>query len=90
MTDQKLSMSALSTLEATLPIEPRSPAWRSLWPKSQEVHCAPLSAWTMVPGSGRRRQRAISSASTTISAVMRSEIDQPTIRLLNASMTAAQ
>ncbi len=48
------------------------------------------SAWTTVPGSGRRRQRAISSASTTISAVIRSEIDQPTMRREYASITAAQ
>ena len=80
MTDQKLSMSALSTLDATLPIEPKRPAWRSRCPKSQLVYCAPRSAWTTVPGSGRRRQRAISSASTTISAVILSEIDQPTIQ----------
>lgn len=80
MVDQKLSMSALSTLDATLPIDPSRPAWWSLCPKSQLVYCAPLSAWTTVPGSGRRRHRAISSASTTISAVMRSLIDQPTIR----------
>ena len=43
MVDQKLSMSALSTLEATLPIDPRRPAWRSRCPKSQEVYCAPRS-----------------------------------------------
>ena len=37
MVDQKLSMSALSTDEAARPIEPSRPAWRSRWPKSQEV-----------------------------------------------------
>jgi hypothetical protein len=78
MIDQNDSMRALSTLEATPPIDPSRPA------------CAPRSVWTMVPGSGRRRLRAMSRASTTISVVIRSEIDQPTIRRLNASITAAQ
>lgn len=82
-------MSALSTLDATLPIDPSRPAWRSRCPKSHLVYCAPRSAWTTVPGSGRRRQRAISSALTTISVVIRSLIDQPLMRRLNASIRRA-
>lgn len=38
--DQKLSMSALSTLEATRPMDPKSPACRSRCPKIQLVYCA--------------------------------------------------
>ena len=59
MVDQNDSTSALSTLEATRPIEPSRPAARSRWPNSQEVYWAPLSAWTIVPGCGWRCQRAI-------------------------------
>lgn len=81
MVDQNDSMSALSTLEATRPIDPSSPACRSRWPKSQDVYCAPLSACTIVP-TGRRCHLAMSSAPTTISVVRRSEIDQPTMRRL--------
>ena len=74
MVDQNDSMSALSTLEATRPIDPSRPACRSRRPNSQDVYCAPRSAWKMVPGAGRRRQRAISRALTTISEVIRSLI----------------
>jgi hypothetical protein len=33
------SIIALSNAEATLPMDPSSPAWRSRWPKSQLVYC---------------------------------------------------
>jgi len=49
----------------------------------------PLSLWTTAPGVGRRRQRAISRA-TTSSERMWSAIDQPTTTRLNTSRTAAQ
>lgn len=38
MVDQNDSMSALSTLEATRPIDPSRPADRSRWPKTQDVY----------------------------------------------------
>lgn len=63
--DQNDSIIVLSTLDATRPIDPRSPASRSRWPKIQDVYCDPRSECTIVPGSGRRRHLAISSASTT-------------------------
>jgi transposase InsO family protein len=40
MVDQKLSIIVLSTLEATRPIDPSSPAERSRWPKIQLVYWA--------------------------------------------------
>jgi hypothetical protein len=40
MVDQKDSIRPLSTLEATRPIEPSSPAARSRWPKIQDVYWA--------------------------------------------------
>ena len=81
MVDQKDSTSALSTEEATRPIEPSSPAARSRWPNSHDVYWVPLSAWTIVPGCGQRCQRAICRASTTSSVRMRSAMDQPMTRL---------
>src|SRR5690606_6466080 len=58
---KKDSIIALSSAEATRPIEPSSPAARSRWPKARAVYCEPRSEWTTVwPGGGRRRQRAIS------------------------------
>jgi hypothetical protein len=80
----------LSTEEATRPVEPSSPAVRSRWPKIGEGYRLPRCECTPAPGAGRRRQRAISRASTTSSARMWSAIDQPTICRVNTSSTAAQ
>ncbi len=90
MLDQKLSIMVLSTLDATRPIEPSSPAWRSRCPKIHDVCWLPRSAWTIAPGAGWRRQIAICSASTTSLERMWSAIDQPTIFLVNTSSTAEQ
>jgi hypothetical protein len=87
--DQKDSIIVLSTLLATRPMEPSRPAARSRCPKIHDVYWLPRSEWTTVPAAGRRRQRAISSASTTSSARMWSAIDQPTIARVNTSRTAA-
>ena len=38
MVDQNDSIMLLSTLDATRPIEPSSPAARSRWPKTQLVY----------------------------------------------------
>jgi hypothetical protein len=45
MVDQKDSIRPLSTLEATRPMEPSSPAVRSRWPKIQDVYCDPRSLY---------------------------------------------
>ena len=79
MLDQNDSIIVLSTDDATRPMDPSRPAERSLCPKTHDVYCDPRSAWTIVPGSGRRLQRAISRASTTKSERMWSAIDQPTM-----------
>ncbi len=50
------------------PIDPSSPAARSLVPKAQLVYWLPWSEWaTHCPVGGRRRQMAICTASTTSS-----------------------
>lgn len=53
MVNQKDSIIELSTLEATRPMDPSSPASRSRWPKTQDVYWLPRSEWTTVPGPGR-------------------------------------
>jgi len=90
MVDQNDSTNALSTEEATRPIDPSSPAARRRCPKSHDVYCAPLSACTIMPGWGQRCQQAICKASTTSSVRMCSAIDHPTTRRENASTTAQQ
>lgn len=89
MVDQNDSITALSKLNVTRPIEPSRPAERSRWPKTQLVYYAPRSAWTIVL-SGDRCQRAIARASTTSSERTWSAMDQPTTMRLQASMTAQQ
>ena len=86
------SIIALSNEEPTRSIEPSKPAARSRWPKAYAVYYAPRSECTTVwPAGGRRRQRAISRASTTSSRRKKwSAIDRPTIRREYTSSTAAQ
>lgn len=56
-------------------------AARSRRPKAHDVYCDPRSECSTVsPGAGRRRQRAISSASVTSSARRWSATDLPTLR----------
>lgn len=52
---KKDSAMALSRASPTVPIDPRMPAWRSLWPNTQEVYWVPWSAWWMSPESGSGR-----------------------------------
>ena len=90
MVDQNDSIMRLSTLEATRPIEPRSPAARRRWPKTQRCTDFRDRSARIVPGCGRRRQVAICRASTTSSVRMWSAIDQPTTTRENTSRTAQQ
>ena len=80
-------MRALSTLDATRPLDPRRPASRSRFPNTQDVYWVPVLAWTMVP-FGDCCQRAISSASTTSSERTWSAIDQRKTIRLNVSKAA--
>src|SRR5471032_2613397 len=59
-------------------------SWLAYW--------LPRSLWKISPAlrSGQRRNQAIRSASITISLVICSSSDQPTIRRLNRSMTTAR
>ena len=58
--------------------------------KSPEQYWLPRSEWKITPVGERRRHSAIRSASHTSTAVMRSDIDQPTTRRLYRSMTVAR
>jgi hypothetical protein len=58
-------------------------------PKAMEVYCEPWSEWWMTL-SGRRRYKAMSSASSTNSAFRCIAIAQPTIRRLKTSRTTAR
>lgn len=72
-------------------LEPRIPAARNRRPKAQEVYWDPWSVCMIVdPSRPSRRQIAICKASTTSSARMRSEIDQPMTRREKASITVAR
>jgi hypothetical protein len=66
------------------------PALRILLLKAQEVNWTPWSAWTMPPAAGRRLRIAMSRALITSVVSCRESMDQPTMRRLNASITAAQ
>ena len=66
------------------------PASRMVLPGCSETHWPPRSLrWTQ-PVPGRRPAIAIFSASSASSAVMRADIDQPTIILDQTSMTTAR
>jgi len=88
--DQNDSIIALSRPSPTLPKEGMSPAERIASPKAHEVNWTPWSAWTMPPGPGRRLRMAMSRALITKVVSWRESMDQPTIRRLKASTTAAQ
>ena len=89
MVDQNDSISALSTQEATRPIEPSSPACAQ--PVAEDpgrvLGCRGRSARSC-RARGGGCQRAICRASTTSSVRMWSAIDQPTTRRENTSSTA--
>ena len=86
--DQKHSIIALST-EATRPIEPRSPAWRSRCPNAQEMYC-PGCYDRSCPAAVDVANTPSAGHRTTKSVRMRSAIDQPTIICEYTSSIAQQ
>ena len=90
MVDKKDPIIPLSTLEATRPHRAEHAGGAQAMTEQPGLHCDPRSLGTTAPHSGRRRQRATSSASTTSSARMWSAIDEPTTTRLKTSRTAAQ
>lgn len=73
-------MAALACSGEMGPIEGYTPASRIVFPRSSDACCGPRPEWwTHPPPDGRQRAMAIPSASSASSAVMRGDVDQPTI-----------
>src|SRR5919109_2189662 len=76
----RLSAAALSNADPTPPMDPAIPAsWRRRV-NASEMYREPWSEWRTSPAPGRRRDVAISRASTTSSKRRCSANDHPTIR----------
>ena len=73
------STAALSHGLAIEPVDGPMPASRIVLPIGSETHWLPWSLWWMQPPGGLRLTIAILSASSASPAVMRADIDQPTI-----------
>jgi hypothetical protein len=72
------SMTALSSTAPFWPIDTSIPASFRCSPIAKDTYCDPWSEWCTSPGPERRREIAISTASTTSSARRCSWSDQPT------------
>lgn len=84
------SIAALSQGDDLDPIDGSIPASRIVLPSSSEACCEPWSLRWMQPAGGLLRAIAILSASSAGSAVMRADIDQPTILRDHTSITTAR
>ena len=82
-------VAALSHGDDTGPVEGLMPAARIVFPSGGDACRGPWSEWRMRPLGGRRPAIAILSASSASSAVMRADIDHPTILRDHMSMTTA-
>ena len=83
-------VAALSHGDDIEPIEGAIPTPRMVLPSCGDTYCEPWSEWWMQPLGGRLRAIAILSASSASSAVMRADIDHPTILRDHMSMTTAR
>ena len=83
-------MGALSPAAPTRPIDPTMSCRRSSRAMARLRNWLPLSACRMHPATSPRRATAFRTASTASFAVIRSEIEYPTIRLENTSLIAQQ